>query len=90
MIHSVNGIFYCENNVLIENITPNENTVSIDYGICPFGCVENVTRYGADCIPTEFELFYTGWGSFIIALMGLLFLAFLLKRKKKKSKQRWL
>lgn len=54
---------------------------------CAYGCEDNLTSIGADCIPTTFETFYTGWGLFLIALVALLFIAFKLKQKKRKNQR---
>jgi hypothetical protein len=87
---------YCQNSVLVtfrERVSCSSagcQTVNqTDMTICAVGCEENLSIYGAECIPQTFNTFVIGWSLFIISFVALMFITHNIKRKKK-GKQRWL
>lgn len=72
------------------DVTQCITTNQTDVTQCAFGCEENLSVYGAECVPSTFQTLWIGWGLFFLAFMGLYFFAYSLKKKKKNKGIRWL
>jgi hypothetical protein len=54
---------------------------------CSNGCEEDLSIYGAECVPIEFDILTMGWLLGLGSLLAILYITFKLKRVKKKK--RW-